>query len=235
MTWMSATNLERKFQLLRPFHDCTWRTLMIHTSLLMPKFKRRWPICLSQIRRNVETNPCGTNGNCKVQEPSKGINFLTKHARSDRISGLTVQPAYSSHIQCAKRAHHITRIPGIPMACCGSKPISDWRLSPSPKVGLPQQMFWVGKKIQHCPAVISRMKAIFARFGISKRWCQITVPRLLDQNFHLFLRCGNSTMLLQVLLTPGNQAGRKVCSNSKTHAQEGQDCVPSFIPQSFRI
>ena len=36
MTWMFATNLERKFQLLRPFNDCTWRTLIINTCPLMP-------------------------------------------------------------------------------------------------------------------------------------------------------------------------------------------------------
>lgn len=29
------------------------------------------------------------------------------------------------HIQCAKRAHDISRSPGIPVASCGSRPISD--------------------------------------------------------------------------------------------------------------
>ena len=101
-------------------------------------------------RRNVETNPCRTYRNRNVQERSKGINFLAKHAQSDRGNGLKLSNLLTVlHIQCAKRAHDITRIPGIRVASCGSTPISDWCWALSFRVGLPQQIFWVGKNVQH--------------------------------------------------------------------------------------
>ena len=138
--------------------------------------------------RNVVTNPYGTNGNWKVQEPSTGINVLAKHARSDRNSGLTVQPAYSSHIQCAIRAHDITPSPGIPMASCGGRPISDWWWSPSSKVGLLTQL--ATKYSTTYPAVISRMKAIFSRFGIPEKVVSDYGPPFAGGEFSLAFEMG---------------------------------------------
>ena len=67
-------------------------------------------------------DPCGTYGNCKVQDPSSGSDVLAKHERPDRRNGVKLSNLLSvPHIQCAKRAHGITRIPGIPVASCGSR------------------------------------------------------------------------------------------------------------------
>lgn len=151
-------------------------------------------------RRNVETNPYGTIGNCKVQEPSKGINVLVKHARSDRISGLTVQPAYRSHLQCAIRAHDITGSPGIPMASCGGRPISDWWWSPSSKVELLTQL--ATKYSTTYPAVISRMKAIFSRFGIPEKVVSDYGPPFAGGEFSLAFEMGEFHHVTKSPLNP---------------------------------
>ena len=46
-------------------------------------------------------DPCGTYGNCKVQDPSNGSDVLAKHERPDRRNGLKLSNLLSvPHIQC---------------------------------------------------------------------------------------------------------------------------------------
>ena len=122
--------------------------------------------------RNVETNPCGTYGNCKVQEPSKGSDGLAKHERSDRRNDLKRSNLLTvSHIQCTKRAHDITRSPGIP---CQVVAADLYQIDDEHYLIVVEDYhsrYFELEKMSSttCPALISRIKAIFARFRITEK------------------------------------------------------------------